>query len=500
MATSTPKQPSFRPLAELLPKNSAGDAEFEHIVSVLLRIHTSRVRVRRRIVTPVRLGQGLWLAGDTLCLCRLPSRSDGGDYELLSNLAGEQIKELRACGQPTRLIIAQPRAVANTKSGASGDFKKYLDMLCSMLPEKCVTTWWDARCLKDMLVTFPPLGLHYYPESLPDGPKRRQAITVTRQRYDQEFAKLHGKIQFVGMSVYKEEASVSVDMDRIYLPLRVVPESAVEPDTPVKRTNPLNLLTPGARQVILGDPGSGKSTLLRFLALAGSHPQLMTRFGTNRDNRLPVLVTLRRYVDELKSRPRLSLLNDMLELTRSDRGLSAGEREFFDYHLYSGQAIIFLDGLDELPSPHFKATVRTRVAELLQTYPGNTTIVTSRIVGYDKEGRYDNLGFSHQRIARLDQQRDDLARMCNPIIQGWFTYSTRSYQSALYPTLQPLDRPLARWAMAQDQRVRRQRRRAEHWGRRVSRRQPGLFAPRRLWHAGAARYEPDEPRGSRPDL
>jgi hypothetical protein len=29
MATSTPKQPSFRPLAEFLPKNDAGDIEFE---------------------------------------------------------------------------------------------------------------------------------------------------------------------------------------------------------------------------------------------------------------------------------------------------------------------------------------------------------------------------------------------------------------------------------------------------------------------------------------
>src|SRR5262249_27383406 len=38
---------------------------------------------------------------------------------------------------------------------------------------------------------------------------------------------------------------------------------------------------------------------------------------------------------------------------------------------------------------------------LLNSYPGNTVIVTSRIVGYDKEVRYDNLGFSHYRVARL---------------------------------------------------------------------------------------------------
>jgi len=204
------------------------------------------------------------------------------------------------------------------------------------------------------------------------------------------------------MSVYKEEASASVDMDQIYIPLRVVPEGAVEADAQGTRADPASLLTPGACHVILGDPGSGKSTLLRFLALAGSQPQLIKRYGTQKDDRLPILVTLRRYADELKSRPRLSLLDYILELTRSDLGLAAVSAELFEYYLYAGQAILLLDGLDELPSPDFKATVRDRVAELLQRYPANTVVVTSRIVGYDKEVRYDSLGFSHHRMARLN--------------------------------------------------------------------------------------------------
>ena len=204
------------------------------------------------------------------------------------------------------------------------------------------------------------------------------------------------------MSVYKEEASASVDMDQIYIPLRVVPEGAVEADAQGTRADPASLLTPGACHVILGDPGSGKSTLLRFLALAGSQPQLIKRYGTQKDDRLPILVTLHRYADELKSRPRLSLLDYILELTRSDLGLAAVSAELFEYYLYAGQAILLLDGLDELPSPDFKATVRDRVAELLQRYPANTVVVTSRIVGYDKEVRYDSLGFSHHRMARLN--------------------------------------------------------------------------------------------------
>ncbi len=66
-----------------------------------------------------------------------------------------------------------------------------------------------------------------------------------------------------------------------------------------------------------------------------------------------------------------------------------------------------------------------------------------------------------QLRCRVDKQIDDLARMCNPIIQGWLNYYTRSYKAALYSTLQPLDRQWARWAMAKYTRLRRHRRRAE---------------------------------------
>lgn len=88
---------------------------------------------------------------------------------------------------------------------------------------------------------------------------------------------------------------------------------------------------------------------------------------------------------------------------------------------------------------------------------------------------------------RVDKRIDDLARMLNPIIRGWLNYYTRYYKSALYPTLQHLDRHLARWAMRKYKRLRRHRRRAEQWLRRVVRRQPSLFAHWRVLHAVAGR-------------
>jgi RNA-directed DNA polymerase len=83
---------------------------------------------------------------------------------------------------------------------------------------------------------------------------------------------------------------------------------------------------------------------------------------------------------------------------------------------------------------------------------------------------------------RLDKRIDDLARMFNPVIRGWINYYGRYYKSALYPTLVHLDRHLVRWARAKYKRLKRHKRRAEHWLRKVSLRDPSLFAHWPLIH------------------
>jgi len=86
---------------------------------------------------------------------------------------------------------------------------------------------------------------------------------------------------------------------------------------------------------------------------------------------------------------------------------------------------------------------------------------------------------------RSEKDLDDLARMFNAVIRGWVNYYGAFYKSALYPTLQHIDRKLARWAARKFKRLRRHRRRAEQWLRRVARRQPGLFALWRLLYGQA---------------
>jgi RNA-directed DNA polymerase len=77
---------------------------------------------------------------------------------------------------------------------------------------------------------------------------------------------------------------------------------------------------------------------------------------------------------------------------------------------------------------------------------------------------------------RSDKSLEDLARMFNPVVQGWINYYASFYKSALYPTLRHVDQVLARWAERKYKKLHGHLRRARHWLARVARTRPRLFA------------------------
>jgi RNA-directed DNA polymerase len=77
---------------------------------------------------------------------------------------------------------------------------------------------------------------------------------------------------------------------------------------------------------------------------------------------------------------------------------------------------------------------------------------------------------------RPDKTLTDLARIFNPIIQGWISYYGRFYRSVLVKALRRINAYLVRWAMTKYKRLRRYPRKARRFLVDVFRRQPGLFA------------------------
>ena len=97
----------------------------------------------------------------------------------------------------------------------------------------------------------------------------------------------------------------------------------------------------------------------------------------------------------------MDLLEHIVSQAAAQLGLVDLDREFFEYFLLAGRAVLFFDGIDELQGLQLKREVRQRIGDFLRKYPGNTTVVTSRIVGYDEQIRYEALGFEHHRVAHL---------------------------------------------------------------------------------------------------
>ena len=103
----------------------------------------------------------------------------------------------------------------------------------------------------------------------------------------------------------------------------------------------------------------------------------------------------------MKANDNLSLIDYIRENVAADFSIAYISTEFLEYYLESGQAILLFDGLDELPTPSFKQKIRNRIRNLTETYPGNTTVVSSRIYGYEGAFRFDDREFAHHRLAKL---------------------------------------------------------------------------------------------------
>ncbi len=130
--------------------------------------------------------------------------------------------------------------------------------------------------------------------------------------------------------------------------------------------------------VILGDPGAGKSTLMKHLAL---------HLARDEDGPLPILLPLNAYAEALQ-REEISLQAYLARYYASRRKDLAGVEALFDRALAEGQAVVLLDGLDEVQDR--RQYVNQLVEDFVTAHSGrahagregNRFVATSRIVGY----------------------------------------------------------------------------------------------------------------------
>jgi RNA-directed DNA polymerase len=77
---------------------------------------------------------------------------------------------------------------------------------------------------------------------------------------------------------------------------------------------------------------------------------------------------------------------------------------------------------------------------------------------------------------RSDKSLSDLANMFNPKLQGYISYYSKFYKSAMYPLFQRLNERLAHWVERKFKRCRRHKTRAIRWLGSMFKQHPTLFA------------------------
>ncbi|MET9626085.1 NACHT domain-containing protein [Lentzea sp. NPDC006480] len=150
---------------------------------------------------------------------------------------------------------------------------------------------------------------------------------------------------------------------------------------------------PGDRTVILGDPGAGKSTL------AAKFAHDIARDGSGR---VPFLVVLREFTGTFDQGGH-DLLHYLEMVSQAPYNVKAPP-DAVEYLLRTGQAVVVLDGLDEVVQTELRRRVAALVEGFAHLYPLVPIVVTARRIGYE-EAPLDKDRFATAHIQEFSDEQ-----------------------------------------------------------------------------------------------
>jgi transcriptional regulator with XRE-family HTH domain len=208
-------------------------------------------------------------------------------------------------------------------------------------------------------------------------PVRPRVQPSFEERYLSYVTERHSQLTVVGLDLSRPERA-RWPLDAAYLSLELAerpegwPAGSEESDRPsvvVKRAE--NALADCRRVLLRGLAGSGKTTLLQWLAVATARNELPETLADWR-GRVPFILPLRTLV----RRGPLPEPRDFLSAVGAPLAASQPEG-WADDVLARGEALVLVDGIDEVPQEHRGAT-RDWLERLLAAYRDARFVVTTR--------------------------------------------------------------------------------------------------------------------------
>jgi hypothetical protein len=259
----------------------------------------------------------------------------------------------------------------------------------------------------------------------PPAPDRLMFRAAMVDRYRQWLGEECGYIQLDGLPADSDLSAARLNLEQLFVPLRVVIDQEngeIESPKSSRRSSGSNaeksrevpvgqVLARVRHLALLASPGGGKSTLLKRLAVAYAFPPRRLAITDALPERalLPLFLRCRELRDRAH-RPIVELLDDL----SAHAGMSGDETVAFRTAVHdalrSGDAILLVDGLDEIAQEGARRAFAQHLRTFIAMFPLATLVVTSRQAGFRLVGGVIASVCTRAQLAPFD--RADVIRLC----------------------------------------------------------------------------------------